>query len=274
MAMSVSEGSCVSGAGTMPMIAVCSSLMSSRTGFGSGSYQVQVIADGTRRSLQMPATLLLVDSRFRGNDGRSGANDVQEGLSRVCPQPGHAPVRTDSVSHRLFRQFAFDAGPDLIPHVPKHPQALFVAAGGLGRVGEGAVQALTSSWEDRTGLVRVVAHGDDEIQGLSKVEIQRLRFLGGDIYPDLGHDRDRLRPDTRRLGTRAERLEAVPGHLGAGRVVGAQEENTPALRSAICARATVQMGRGLGDQVSRGLPVERVEAPFAAPLLMHQPGLF
>src|SRR5687767_392754 len=49
---------------------------------------------------------------------------------------------------------------------------------------------------------------------------------------------------------------------------------SPALWSAIFVRATVQMGRGLGDQLSRGLPVERVDAPFAAPLLMHQPCFF
>jgi hypothetical protein len=38
--------------------------------------------------------------------------------------------------------------------------------------------------------------------------------------------------------------------------------------------AAIQMGRGLGEESSCGLAVERVEAPFAAPLLMHQPCRF
>src|SRR5687768_15136768 len=67
---------------------------------------------------------------------------------------------------------------------------------------------------------------NDEIQGFSEVAIQRLRLLGGDIHPDLSHDRDRLRPGTRRLSPGAEHLETVPGyapqqpfgHQGAGRV--------------------------------------------------------
>src|SRR5687768_15789035 len=49
---------------------------------------------------------------------------------------------------------------------------------------------------------------------------------------------------------------------------------SPARASAIIARAAVQMGRGLGEEPSCGRPVERVEAPFAAPLLMHQACLF
>ena len=48
----------------------------------------------------------------------------------------------------------------------------------------------------------------------------------------------------------------------------------PARRSAIIALAAVQMGRGLSKKLSRGRSVERVEAPFPAPLLMHQPCLF
>src|SRR5215208_4146456 len=47
-----------------------------------------------------------------------------------------------------------------------------------------------------------------------------------------------------------------------------------ARRSAIIAWYAVQMGRGLGEELSCGRPVERVEAPFAAPLLMHQPCRF
>src|SRR5215204_1397711 len=91
-------------------------------------------------------------------------------------------------------------------HVSKSPQALFVATGGLRRVREGPVQALSHCWEDRTDLVRVVADGDDEIQGFSEVAIQRLGLLGGEIHPYLGHDRDRLSPG-------AEHLETVSSHV-------------------------------------------------------------
>src|SRR5215212_8767703 len=70
-------------------------------------------------------------------------------------------------------------------------------------VGEGPVQALPCSGEDRTGFICLVADGYDEVEGFSEVTLQRLGLLGRDVYSDLRRDGDRLPPDTRRPGTRA-----------------------------------------------------------------------
>ena len=47
-----------------------------------------------------------------------------------------------------FRKVVFDTGSDLIPHVSKRPQALFMATGGLRRIREEPVQAFSCSQED------------------------------------------------------------------------------------------------------------------------------
>jgi hypothetical protein len=60
----------------------------------------------------------------------------------------------------------------------------------------------------------------------SKVTLQRLGLLPGDVHPELGHRRRSLRPVERGLRAGAHDLEAVPGevpqeppgHLGARRV--------------------------------------------------------
>jgi hypothetical protein len=67
----------------------------------------------------------------------------------------------------------------------------------------------------------------------SKVTLQRLGLLPGDVHPELGHRRRSLRPVERGLRAGAHDLEAVPGevpqeplgHLGARRVVGTLEQN-------------------------------------------------
>jgi hypothetical protein len=89
--------------------------------------------------------LTLVRSILGGEQGAAHHGEV--GLRRiVCQWRRH---RTDNSSlscgdvaldgagfgsQPSFRQFAFDTDSDLIPHVSKRPQALFVATGGLRRV--------------------------------------------------------------------------------------------------------------------------------------------
>src|SRR5215211_5053056 len=111
--------------------------------------------------------LTLVCSILSGEQGAAHHGEV--GLRRiVCQLRRHeaddnspsffvvvAPERAKLGSHSWFRQFAFDTGSDHIPHVPKRPQALFVAAGGLRRVREGPVQASWRTGNWRRATVRV-----------------------------------------------------------------------------------------------------------------------
>ena len=83
-------------------------------------------------------------------------------------------------------------------------------------------------WDGAAG----VAHGDDDVPALADI-VDRLALLFGDVDAELAHDRDGQRMDPRRLRTCALDLEAVTGeraqealgHLRAGRVVGAEEQD-------------------------------------------------
>jgi hypothetical protein len=116
---------------------------------GDGQYLPSPGDDGPDRNLTFVRSIL------SGEQGAVHHGDV--GLRKiVCQWRRHktdnsslpfadvAPDPAGLGSHPWFCQFAFDTGSDLIPHVSKRPQALFVATGGLRRVGEGPVQTLAS----------------------------------------------------------------------------------------------------------------------------------
>ena len=100
------------------------------------------------------------------------------------------------------------------------------------------VQPLAGSVKHRAGLVGLVAHGDDRIESLIEVAVQRFAFLGRDVDAQLRHGADRQRPNLRCLGARRMDLESIAaqgsqqafGHLTAGRIMGAQKQNPDRLR--------------------------------------------
>jgi hypothetical protein len=61
-------------------------------------------------------------------------------------------------------------------------------------------------WAPFLGLI---ADGDDFVEGLVQISLQRLAFLGADINTELGHGTNRQWPYEGRFSPSRERLEAV-----------------------------------------------------------------
>src|SRR5207302_3371497 len=79
-----------------------------------------------------------------------------------CSRRAHAGQR------RLRRQPRRDPGPDLVAYTLKHRQPLLVAARRSRGIVEAPVQPADPPREHRTGLVGVVAHGDDVVPSLAE----------------------------------------------------------------------------------------------------------
>ena len=117
----------------------------------------------------------------------------------------------------------------------------FVATRGCG-IRQLPAELQATPWRDGTARV---AHRYDDIPTLADL-IDGLALLLGDVDAELAHDRDGERMHAGRFRTCALDLEAVSGertqeslgHLRAGRVVGAEEED--ALHAS-------SMTRGAGD---------------------------
>ena len=98
------------------------------------------------------------------------------------------------------------------------------------------MEAFRGSGEDRTGLGGVVADGDHGIEALAAELVEVLGALAGDVDPPPGHLGRGERVDARGLGAgarrfvtlAAERAEDRLGHLRAGAVVGAEEQDAVA----------------------------------------------
>src|SRR5215211_517650 len=143
-----------------------------------------------------------------------------------------APSSSSSLLPSLpSNELSFDALSELIPHHPEHLEAFLFGARGPGRISKRPVQATLRTGEDGARLVGVVADGDDVVEAFAQVALEGLGLLARDVDPDLTHHLYRLWPDAGRFRTRTRDLEAFPGeipqqplgHLGAGRVVGAQK---------------------------------------------------
>src|SRR6266540_985485 len=105
---------------------------------------------------------------------------------------------------------------------------------GLGAARSGGVRQLPAEPEAAArwdGAARV-AHRDDDVPALAHI-VDGLALLFGDVDAKLAHDPRRERMDARSARARALDLEAVTGeraqktlsHLGAGRVVRAEEQD-------------------------------------------------
>ena len=127
--------------------------------------------------------------------------------------------------------------------------------------------------EQRATLVRVVADRDHIVEVLTGERIQRLGRVPADVDPELAHRLDRQRLHTRFLSSGAEDFEPVAGHvtqqslghLAAGRVVRAEEEN------AFCGFAGIHQGElksqdhsPLASDQTSGIRAQRIERGCAA----------
>ena len=73
----------------------------------------------------------------------------------------------------------------------EHGQALLFGAVGLRRILVPPVERFVDAREDRTGLPRLVAHGDDVVERLAEVLVHGLRARPGRIDPGFGKDLQR-----------------------------------------------------------------------------------
>src|SRR5690349_14683223 len=127
---------------------------------------------------------------------------------------------------------------DLVANAPERSQARLPVAFDGGRVLEAPVDALGRVGENRAALPRVVTDGDDVVESPARELVDRFRAVAGDVDSELLHRLDRLGTDVARARPRARDLErgaAVVaqqplGHLAAGRVARAENENTGAIR--------------------------------------------
>jgi hypothetical protein len=130
-------------------------------------------------------------------------------------------------------QLAFDTLPKGVAHLAVDGELFLFGAARLARVGEAPVPPLLGAEEHGAGRVGLVAHGDDQVERLVEVALERLALLAGDVDAQLGHGADRERAHLGRLGARRQRLEALVtecpqqplGNLRASGVVGTQEQD-------------------------------------------------
>src|SRR5437868_2245075 len=167
---------------------------------------------------------------------RCAAATPAKAATRRRSRPGRLTRRSRGAhagQRRLRRQPRLDPGPDLAAYTLKHRQPLLVAARRSRGIVEAPVQPADPPREHRTGLVGVVAHGDDVVPSLAEKALERLRRVAAQIDADLRHRAHGERVDATRLGAGARHLEAVAGqaaeqalrHLAAGGVVRAEKED-------------------------------------------------
>ncbi len=100
---------------------------------------------------------------------------------------------------------------DFVTHATVMVHGLFLGrgmGGESGRVFEACMHDASSCWEDRAGLVRRIADGDDEIE----VDAEVFRAIGGvrrDVHAGFGHCFDGECVQAVRVGTGGVRVDGV-----------------------------------------------------------------
>src|SRR5687768_5458355 len=139
----------------------------------------------------------------------------------------------DAVSTRQPRNKLPQANSDLVPDPSKDRQYFLFRTGCFGGVVKAPVDTLCFAGENGTAFFGVVADGDDVIKLLSEKFIYRFRAMVCNVYPDLIHRGDRLRPHKALDDAGAFNFKPVAaimpqkplGHLASSAVAGAQDKD-------------------------------------------------
>lgn len=121
--------------------------------------------------------------------------------------------------YRMMRSINFFSGkfPQangyLVANPSKDRRDLILAACSFGGVVKTPVDPLGRAGEDRTRLVGVIADGNYVVELGIEEFVEAFRPVAGNVDPDLGHRRDRLRTDKTGDGTGTFDLETVAGNI-------------------------------------------------------------
>lgn len=112
------------------------------------------------------------------------------------------------------RGIGAEDGGDFIADPAELLHDLFLRTGSVCGIVEGPVMPVHLPGERGTGLIRVVANGDDSLDAAVEELVHVLRGMRGNIDSDFGHGRHGFGMNVSdRPGSRAMHIEQIPGRI-------------------------------------------------------------